>query len=338
MLDNIFFSIIVPVYNTSKYLQECIDSVLEQSFDDYELILVDDGSTDNSSSICDNNAYRHKERIYVFHKTNEGQLLSRQFGVSHSKGNYILFLDSDDRLRSDALKVLYEHIKIYKSDIVIYNLTDDKTFTKNNNRIFLENRYLDKKDIFKIIIKSNMLNSMCTKAFNKRLFEQNWIDSKYHNVRNGEDLIQFLKVLEKSDSITYINNNIYFYRNNEQSSSHAYSEDRLKSIDLYGEILKEKATHYFKSDELISVNRSINTRILNDYFDVLKIILAKDFNKNKKQLLINFCNNKYYNYYKRKSSFACLSIKNRILYILTSFKMYNILILLYRVNNIYHRI
>ena len=97
-----YFSIIVPVYNVEKYLRECIDSILCQTFTDFELILVDDGSKDESGKICDEYAEKDN-RIKVIHKENGGQSTARNCGVKESSGKYIVFLDSDDFISEDTI-------------------------------------------------------------------------------------------------------------------------------------------------------------------------------------------------------------------------------------------
>lgn len=110
-------SIIVPVYNVEKYLRQCLDSIIAQTFTDWECILVDDGSKDNSGSICDE--YAQKEnRFRVIHKENGGVSSTRNLGLSEANGNYICFLDSDDRMRPELLKTCIE--KIGDSDVLIF--------------------------------------------------------------------------------------------------------------------------------------------------------------------------------------------------------------------------
>ena len=99
-------SVIVPVYNTEEYLSQCIDSILAQTFVDFELLLIDDGSTDSSGMICDK--YADKDtRVIVYHKQNEGVSAARNLGIDNSKGEWITFVDSDDILYPEALSVLH---------------------------------------------------------------------------------------------------------------------------------------------------------------------------------------------------------------------------------------
>ena len=91
-------SIVVPVYNCEKYVGDCIESVINQSNDNWELILVNDGSTDKSAEICNSYAEKYRQKIFAFHKENEGQFLTRKFGILKCTGDYVGFLDADDLL------------------------------------------------------------------------------------------------------------------------------------------------------------------------------------------------------------------------------------------------
>ena len=102
-------SVIVPVYNTEPYLARCVDSILDQSFSDFELLLVDDGSTDGSSAICDACAQKDK-RVRVFHKENDGVSSARNLGIDNAQGEWLYFVDSDDELLPDGLRTLVDNI------------------------------------------------------------------------------------------------------------------------------------------------------------------------------------------------------------------------------------
>ena len=115
-----FFSVIVPIYNIEKYLPRCIDSVLAQSFDDFELILVDDGSPDNCPKICDEYAVKDA-RIKVIHKENGGLVSARQVGIKKAVGDYVFHLDGDDAVCNDALESAYKIINETNADIVSFS-------------------------------------------------------------------------------------------------------------------------------------------------------------------------------------------------------------------------
>ena len=105
-----FFSIIVPVYNVDTYLRECIESILSQSFNDYEMLLIDDGSTDNSGKICDEYGLSNRDKVRVIHKENGGLSDTRNVGISKAEGKYILFVDSDDYIAPQSLNIFYEKL------------------------------------------------------------------------------------------------------------------------------------------------------------------------------------------------------------------------------------
>ena len=115
------FSILVPVYNVEKYLEQCLESIMAQTFTDFEVILVDDGSRDKSGLICDTYAQKYPEKIRVFHKENEGLLLTRRFSLKQAKGEYIVFVDSDDYVAKNLLETLAENFEFYACDMLLYN-------------------------------------------------------------------------------------------------------------------------------------------------------------------------------------------------------------------------
>ena len=116
-------SVIVPVYNTKKYLRECIDSILAQTYSNYELILVDDGSTDGSSEICDEYAQKN-ERVFVIHKENCGLLHTRKVGFAAAKGEYISYIDSDDFIAADMYEYMMSKIAEHNVDVAIFQVND----------------------------------------------------------------------------------------------------------------------------------------------------------------------------------------------------------------------
>ena len=123
-MDNPLISVIIPVYNVEKYLRECVDSVLNQTYDNFEIILIDDGSTDSSGKICDEYAYKDAS-ITVVHKENEGQSVARNIGIEYSSGDWLYFPDSDDYIAGDTFETLLKKAVTEKADIVIAAKTED---------------------------------------------------------------------------------------------------------------------------------------------------------------------------------------------------------------------
>ena len=113
-------SVIIPVYNSEKYLHKCIDSVLSQSYTNFEVILVNDGSTDSSGMICDEYAEKD-ERVRVFHKDNGGVSTARNLGIDYATGKYVLFIDSDDYMTDDAVEKIITHWRTNKDEKYVLN-------------------------------------------------------------------------------------------------------------------------------------------------------------------------------------------------------------------------
>lgn len=134
--ENMKLSYIIPVYNVEKYLRQCVDSILAQNFDDYEIILVDDGSPDNCPAICDEYKEKYPDIVKVIHKGNEGCVIARKVGIKYASGKYLFFADSDDCLVGDNIKKLYDVAENNNLDIVqtSYFWTDE---VKNENGITL---------------------------------------------------------------------------------------------------------------------------------------------------------------------------------------------------------
>ena len=119
------FSVVIPVYNVKEYLEKCVQSVLAQHSDEYEIILVDDGSTDGSGELCDALAARTPEKIRVVHKTNGGLGDARNVGLEHARGDYLVFLDSDDYIDETMFAELSEKIDETHADIISFGFRVD---------------------------------------------------------------------------------------------------------------------------------------------------------------------------------------------------------------------
>ena len=211
-------SIIVPVYNVQDYLEFCIESILNQTFKNFELILVDDGSTDLSGKICD--IYKEKDnRIKVIHKPNGGQSSARNAGIDVATGKYIGFVDSDDSIHPKMYEVLYNLIKKYKSDIsgCNYKRTYDISSKEHENLnldevIEMSNiesieKLYDKDLGVKLVVPWN-------KLYNKRLFD----NIRYKVGRIHEDEFIAHRILYKCKKITYVDNELYYYLQREGST------------------------------------------------------------------------------------------------------------------------
>lgn len=217
------FSIIVPVYGVEDYLPQCIESVLNQSYDDFELVLVDDGSKDGCGMLCDKYA-KFDSRIIVLHKQNGGLVSARIAGVNVATGDYSMCLDGDDWLGSKYLQSFEKIASIYKPDIICAGYT--KAFTDHETKIEipleegLMNRETMKKIVFPFLIHDKYANyfppSVWAKAYKTEVYK------KYQCIVDplisiGEDFACTIPLISNSNSIYILSNNEYHYRQNNTS-------------------------------------------------------------------------------------------------------------------------
>lgn len=229
--DKAFFSIIVPVYNVQDYLEECVQSVLRQDFGNYELILVDDGSTDRSGELCDALALRD-ERIRVLHQENQGASAARNNGLRHACGKYILFLDSDDFYpQTDFLNKIW--LKCEDKDVVCFN------YARYTDRLlsalisYPETKGMVSDELLLELVRRNAYSSSaCIKAVKHRLLTEHAIT--FEEGTSGEDVEWNARVMCAVKSIGLVPDCVYAYRVRKgsvtQSASTRYVEMLLKII------------------------------------------------------------------------------------------------------------
>lgn len=241
------FSIIIPVYNTEKYLDCCIKSVLKQKFRDFELILVNDGSTDESFQICQR--YLQKDnRIKVFSKKNSGLSATRNFGIRQAKGEYVLFLDSDDYWLEDTLLYrLNDRIKQKESDVINFNfckvvdgIKGEKYFTLNENMP----QGLSEMECIKFIADKNIwVSSSWNKAVRRTIFSEN--NLYFREGINAEDIDWSVRLALAAKSFDYLNVIGLAYVQRQGSISHSMSlekVDQLKENIIFSKQLIEEAS------------------------------------------------------------------------------------------------
>lgn len=208
------FSIIVPVYNVEKYLCKCIESVLAQSFHDYELILVDDGSSDRSSEICD--AYMSQDkRVKVLHKENQGQSAARNDGLSLASGDYVVYMDSDDfLLNTDVLQHIEDKTKAQK-DIIVYKTAScdeaGERITYPHMSFGFNAEKCSIAEMVAITVAGEEFQSSAwSKAIKRSLLIDNKISFKTGLV--GEDIDWYLEVIKAARSYEVVDEYVYVYR------------------------------------------------------------------------------------------------------------------------------
>ena len=243
-----FFSVIVPVYKVEKYLSSCIESVLSQTFSDFELILVDDGSTDSCPEICD--SYKEKDsRIKVIHKQNGGLASARRAGIKLAEGEYVFNLDSDDLIEQDTLECAYEIIKNTHCEIVSFSyrwVNDGKTVDLTNDGID-EGLYL-KRDIQKyiyprILMDKNMNHIsyyLSGKAVKRELLTPHQLNVN-EKISLGEDLCCVIPCYLNAQSVYISKKTAYLYTVRCDSISKAFNANQIYLIeDVINEISTEE--------------------------------------------------------------------------------------------------
>lgn len=225
-------SVIVPVYNTEKYLHRCVDSILAQTYTDFELLLIDDGSTDGSGAICDELAQKDS-RVRVFHQENGGVTSARKLGVKKSRGDYIYFVDSDDSIYNNALDVIYACMTD-EYDLVVSNCIQDESITCN--------------EYFRRLLLNNLYKAPWGKLYRVSLLKDYYVfeTSRYFNV--GEDFIMQLRMLKNMhNKIRLIASSGYYYRDNRMSISNTFKptlEYEKAMIKEVGGIVKSLPARY----------------------------------------------------------------------------------------------
>jgi glycosyltransferase involved in cell wall biosynthesis len=228
-------SVIIPVYNTQKYLRECIGSAINQTFIDIEIILIDDGSTDKSGEICDEFA-KHDKRIKVFHTSNFGPSLARNIGINNASGEYLVFLDSDDYIDAEMVEDMINEAQKNNPDLVICGYKKFYEYNKNITKVhFLKKkRYYKRKDYLSDFYKYFPLifNPVWGKLYKSKIVIENnlkFIDG----LSLGEDLVFNSIYYNKIDKVSILNNVHYYYRQYKDTLCRRYRENIFDILFIY---------------------------------------------------------------------------------------------------------
>lgn len=301
-------SIVVPVYKVEKYIKECLDSIINQTYTKIEVILVDDGSPDESGKICDE--YAHKDvRIKVIHKKNGGLSDARNYGIDIAQGKYITFIDSDDYIDSKYIEELYNAIKLNDvkvSQCNILKVNDEKEILRKIG--YLDSQIKSGKEMIKDIYNKHWIENVVVwnKMYAKELFK----DLRYPVGKIHEDEYTTYKILYDLDKVAIINKYLHNYRQNENSIiGRSFNVKRLdvleafeerlmffkerNEIELYEltliEYLQKIRECYIKTKKYINKSQNIQLDLINKYRKNLKIInTMKDIDNKKKIKLFLF--------------------------------------------------
>lgn len=228
-------SVIIPVYNVEAYLRECVDSIVNQTYKNLEIILVDDGSTDNSGKMCDEYA-KKDNRIKVFHKTNGGQSDARNFGIEVATGDYLYFLDSDDAVPKCAIKKLVDCCKRESADVSFSGI---KRFARNlPNMQQYDASSLTLNEIE--TIRKMLLNDGCGHEPVAKLYKKTiWENERFPKGQIYEDYATLYKVISKCEKIVHLKESLYWYRIRTGSTMHSkLTSKNMQLLDIADEVTK----------------------------------------------------------------------------------------------------
>lgn len=241
-------SVVVPIYNTEKYLDECIESILNQTYKDIELILIDDGSTDKSGEICDKYKSQDK-RVMVAHTPNRGMIMARREGVMRAKSPYVTFVDSDDYINKYSYECAVEEMNM-EVDVICFGL---RKFWENGDEISIPLCFsvgiYEKNEIEEIIYpqliwpqEKGILPSLCTKIFKRKLLVEQCEKIKDLDIAYAEDVITFYPILKKVRNVSIRKEIFYNYRGSVANNNRYYFWDDAFYDKLY------KAYAYLKQE------------------------------------------------------------------------------------------
>lgn len=263
-------SIIVPIYNVEEYIEKCIDSLINQTYKNIEIVLVDDGSTDKSYDIC--KRYSEKDsRIKLIHKKNGGLSDARNVGIDNATGEYITFVDSDDWLSYNYCEIMIKEINETKADIVMSNLV----YVYSNDYTFEVEEKFDKKSYTNIEALEAFEDTINVVAVSK-LYKRELFDNlRYRVGKIHEDEFMFHRIFYEASKISWLDVELYAYRQRENSIT--TSKYSLKKLDAI-EALEDRMNFYEKNS---LHNLKEKTRALYMYLlrKNIREILASDINE-----------------------------------------------------------
>lgn len=272
MTGNELITVIVPIYNVAEYLPRCLDSIVRQTYENLEIILVDDGSTDDSGTICDEYS-KNDRRIRVIYKENGGLSSARNAALDIASGDAVTFIDGDDAIHSHYVEVLLNNMTGYGADIASIVNMRVKTIPvvesvpeANNIR-----EYTPESAISAVLYQDKMDNSMCGKLFRRELFE----NVRFPDGALYEDLATFYRVFELANSVVWNSSKLYYYLERESSIIGCFSLRRLDVLDVVDEI------EVYMADNHPTLLGAAKCRKLSANFNMLMLLAQNGYSDSK---------------------------------------------------------
>ncbi|MBE5921846.1 MAG: glycosyltransferase family 2 protein [Lachnospiraceae bacterium] len=289
------FSILVPVYNVEQYLEQCIQSVLNQTYQNFELILVDDGSADDSGRICDKFAELYPGKIFVVHKKNQGLISARRVGILKATGEFSVFVDSDDFIELNLLETLAGYLnRDNYIDMLLYSFQYYRNEKKEGRfrKVFTDGTIWDnenKKELYEKLIYSSDITSIWTKCIRTSVLKEDPTDYvQYYGKNMAEDLLQSLYPLTAARKVAYTEKMLYNYRINDESISRSFRPETIQSkntIHVYEKIL-EYLSEWGMDDE--EIREKLKARWFNDVMYMMTKYYEGASKKEERQKVVSF--------------------------------------------------
>lgn len=285
-MNNPLVTVVVPVYNVEKYLDRCIDSIVNQTYKNLEIILIDDGSPDNCPKMCD--AWAEKDsRIKVIHKQNAGLGMARNSGIEAATGEYIFFIDSDDYIDIFAVEKSVATAINSKSQIVMFGHTNFDDFANFSPlKIKTDKLYFEGEALFNDLLPGLFVYDRGlgvrtgNKMFSLKLLKENNLFYKSEREIISEDAFFALELFKHVNKVAILPENLYFYYKNPKSLTSTYREDRQEKNNLFLiEALKEIEQNKYPD----CVARALKVRYHSYTISALKQILNSDLNDTEKK-------------------------------------------------------
>lgn len=249
-------SVIVPVYNVQEYLEQCVESLICQTYKNIEIILVDDGSTDNSGLLCDRYAERY-DNIFVYHKINGGLSSARNYGIDKAKGDYLSFIDSDDFVSCDFLECMAESMIDYKADVVMCNYS--MYYNENNVKDVL---IKEKNTVVYHDLEADRRLYLEFAAWNKLYSKELFNNIRYPDGKLYEDARTMYKIANSIERLVVIPKSMLYYRQRKTGIMGTFStKNYLDRVNVWSEIY-EFEKNKFSDEELQNILQRKNKLVL----------------------------------------------------------------------------
>ena len=319
-------SVIVPVYNVEKYIGKCLDSLVNQTLEDIEIIIVNDGSPDNSQKIINKYVKKYPQKVKSFIKENGGQGSARNYGLKHAKGEYVAYVDSDDWVELDMFEKMYNLAKKDKSDIVICG---NKVVSMDNKIIKVESATtFNHTDLNIIFGKMAVWN----KIYNRKVLINARVS--FRNKVWYEDIDFTMKMLLNDHKISFINEPLYNYLLRPGSTmNNSNINKNLEILDAFDETIR----HFKKIDNYDNIYDKIEfIAIYHIYiFTIVRVINAKSHNKMKLPVINSI--NKYmkdnFPNFRKNRYIKHMDRNKKIIYFLINTKMYWLIKLIFKIKS-----